>query len=98
MSLNLATRKTERASQDAERLRLENDRREAEGKPAFATFEDMTKTESKNPDAGPDQIILDRATQVMADIIAGTEPDEANSTLAQRTSKPDAVQAEANAK
>ncbi len=98
LSLNLQTRKSERATQDAESLRLENERRKAEGKPAYATLEDMTKAESKDPDAGPDQIILDRATQVMADIVAGTQPDEATSTLAQRTGKPDEVQAEVSAK
>lgn len=98
LSLNLAKRKADRTSQDAESLRLENDRRKAEGKPVFATFEEMTKAAGDNPDDGPDRIILDRTTQIMADIIAGAEPAEAPSTLAQRTSKPDVVEAEVNAK
>jgi carboxyl-terminal processing protease len=98
LSLNLAKRKAERASQEAESLRLENDRRKSEGKPVFATFEEMTKAAGDNVDDGPDQIVLDRTTQIMADIVTGAEPAEATRTLAQRTPKPDVVEAEANAK
>jgi carboxyl-terminal processing protease len=52
LSLNLAKRQTERTAQDAERLRLDNERRKALGKPVFATLEEMEKAngESDSPD------------------------------------------------
>jgi carboxyl-terminal processing protease len=43
ISLNLAKRKAERDSLNAERLKLENARRAALGKPAFASLEEMEK-------------------------------------------------------
>jgi carboxyl-terminal processing protease len=98
LSLNLAKRKAERTSQDAERLRLENERRKALGKPAFATSEEMAKSEGDSSDDGPDQIILDRTTQIMADIISGTDPANTSHALVQRVPAPVAVTAEAEGK
>ncbi len=121
LSLNLAKRKAERTEQDAERLRLDNERRKALGKPLFATLEDMekgnddsdtpappatnestqvkpapeAKTRDANRDNGPDEIVLERTTQIMADIIAGIEPAGAPRTVAQSESQPAAVNAEA---
>jgi carboxyl-terminal processing protease len=119
LSLNLAKRKAERASQDAERLRLDNERRKALGKPVFATLADLEKANGEstgdddevtetapakpkgkddNRDNGPDEIVLNRTTQIMADIIAGIDPIETSRTVAQRSVRNDAEKADASAK
>jgi len=111
LSLNLATRKAELASQDAETLRLENVRRKAFGKSPFATLEEMEKAEGITSDdanqpaadqgtpatepkatsdkddpsiESPEQIVLDRTTQIMADIIADAPGIAAAPALARR--------------
>jgi len=118
LSLNLAKRKAERAAQDAERLRLDNERRRALGKPVFATLEEMekangdsdadappadasqqqtpdaAKAKDPNKDKGPDEILLDRTTEIMADIIAGIEQPKASRTVAQRESRSAVVSTE----
>jgi len=115
VSLNLARRKAERASQEAESLRLENVRRKALGKPVFATLEEMEKAEGTTADGDadqsgtdgsgmalkdatkakkddidetPEQIVLDRTTQIMADIVANNGAAGAPAALAQRSTRP----------
>ncbi|MET0280483.1 MAG: carboxy terminal-processing peptidase [Steroidobacteraceae bacterium] len=70
LSLNLAQRKAERESLDADRLRLENGRRKALGKSVFPTLTEMEASEEVSGDKAPD-ILLDRTTDVMGDIVAG---------------------------
>ncbi len=76
LSLNLAKRKAERESSEAARLKLENDRRTALGKPVFATTVEMdaaasaAATAEAAADKEPD-ILLDSTTEIVGDIIAG---------------------------
>jgi carboxyl-terminal processing protease len=76
LSLNLAKRKAERESLDADTLRRENERRKALNKPAFPSLEELLKSEETTGDGAPD-ILLDRTTQIMGDIVAGIGPAEA---------------------
>jgi carboxyl-terminal processing protease len=117
LSLNLAKRKAERATQDEERLRLDNERRRALGKPIFATLEAMEKSngdtdapertldptrqlapdEKKKADADKDkavdEILLDRTTQIMADIVAGPGPADGARTVVRREPRTDTAEA-----
>jgi carboxyl-terminal processing protease len=73
VSLNLAKRKAERDTLDAERLKRENVRRAALGKPAFANLDEMEKAATamaaeSSPEKAPD-ILLDRTTEIMGDIV-----------------------------
>jgi carboxyl-terminal processing protease len=83
ISLNLAKRKAERDALDAERLQRENARRTALGKAPFAKLEDMeaATADEKSDDKLPD-ILLDRTTEIMGDIVAGMEPAPARSRTA----------------
>jgi carboxyl-terminal processing protease len=92
VSLNLAKRKTEREQLDAAQLQRENERRAAQGKPAFATLVDLEKSEEVSGDAAPD-ILLDRTSQIMGDIVAGIgpEPSAPPRAIAQRESAPAAT-------
>ena len=91
VSLNLAARKAERETIDADRLVRENERRKALGKPAFASLQEMEGTSGDPvPEAVVDadlaadtlkeaapakeeapDILLDRTTEIMGDIVAG---------------------------
>jgi carboxyl-terminal processing protease len=62
LSLNLETRKAERARLEAERLARENTRRLARAEPAAKTVADLDA--SKFPD-----VILDQSTEVMVDML-----------------------------
>src|SRR5262245_28234732 len=67
ISLNLVTRKAERAEQDTQRLARENSRRAAKGEPAVKTTEELEKTEE------PD-IVLAQAAEIMGDMVTGARP------------------------
>ena len=66
VSLNLKTRREERARIEGERLDRENSRRAAKGQPPLKSVEELEKVK----DAAAD-VVLDQATQVMADMVAG---------------------------
>ena len=74
VSLNLAERKAEREQLDADRLRRENERRQAQGKKPFATLEELEKSDEVTGENAPD-ILLDRTAQIMGDIVAGLPRD-----------------------
>jgi carboxyl-terminal processing protease len=76
LSLNLAKRKAERESIDGDTLRRENERRKALNKPPFPSLEELLKSEETTGDGAPD-ILLDRTTQIMGDIVAGIGPADA---------------------
>ena len=85
LSLNLAERQAERTKQDADRLARENQRRAAQGKPALKSLADPEPEEGAAPPPaaakGPD-ILLDQATQIMADIVLATAPAPAPTVVA----------------
>jgi carboxyl-terminal processing protease len=66
VSLNLKTRKDERARIDKERLDRENSRRAAKGQPPLKSVEELEKVKDDASD-----VVLDQATQVMADMVGG---------------------------
>jgi carboxyl-terminal processing protease len=68
VSLNLKTRREERARIDHERLERENDRRAAKNQPPLKSIEELEKAKGKDDAA---DVVLDQATQVMADMVAG---------------------------
>ncbi|MEZ5458788.1 MAG: carboxy terminal-processing peptidase [Steroidobacteraceae bacterium] len=68
VSLNLETRKAERERLDAERLARENQRRSALGQPAIKSFDEVDASQA------PD-VVLDQASEVMADMVLGLRPD-----------------------
>jgi len=80
ISLNLASRKEERAQQEAQRLTRENARRAAKGQPAFKTIEELEKDandkENKDSKESKDEadIILTQASEIMGDMVAGVRP------------------------
>jgi carboxyl-terminal processing protease len=85
LSLNLEERKAERERLDAERLARENKRRQARGLAPFATLEELEKANQDEASKVPD-VLLDRTTQIMADIIAGL-PASAPATVARKTAE-----------
>ncbi len=70
ISLNLEERRAERTRLEAARLARENERRAARTEPPLAAVTDI------DPNKLPD-VLLDQATQVMADIIQGTQAPKA---------------------
>jgi carboxyl-terminal processing protease len=70
LSLNLARRKQERESFDANRLKRENERRVAQGKPTVPDLQTLDSTTEDSPHAVPD-IVLARTAEIMGDIVAG---------------------------
>jgi carboxyl-terminal processing protease len=68
VSLNLDTRRAERARLEAERLARENQRRTALGQPALKAVDEI------DPAQAPD-VILEQASEVMADMVLGLRPD-----------------------
>jgi carboxyl-terminal processing protease len=75
VSLNLKMRQEERSREDKERLDLENSRRAAKNLPPVKTVEDLDKADKDSKDAdGPDQVVLNQATEIMADMVAGAHP------------------------
>src|SRR5215471_15582928 len=69
VSLNLKTRKEERARLDKERLDRENSRRAAKNLAPVKTIEELEKTKDEAAD-----VVLDQAAQVMADMVTGVHP------------------------
>lgn len=80
VSLNLETRREERARLDQERLLRENQRRAAKKLPAVKTVEELEASEL------PD-IILAQATEVMGDMVQGFSPGAPRTTPARQTVK-----------
>lgn len=68
VSLNLKTRQTERARLEAERLARENQRRAALSQPALKSIDEI------DPAQAPD-VVLEQASEVMADMVLGLRPD-----------------------
>ena len=81
VSLNLKMRQSERNREDKERLDLENGRRAAKNLPPLKSIEDLDKLDKDTKDAdGPDQVVLDQATQIMADMVLGGHGQPAQKT------------------
>jgi carboxyl-terminal processing protease len=70
VSLNLKERRDERTRLDKERLDRENSRRAAKNLPPVKSIEELEKS---NKDEAAD-VVLDQATQVMADMVTGGHP------------------------
>jgi carboxyl-terminal processing protease len=68
VSLNLKERREERTRLDKERLERENSRRAAKNLPAFKSVEELDKAKDTT------DVVLDQATQVMADVVGGHGP------------------------
>jgi carboxyl-terminal processing protease len=79
VSLNLKTRREERAKQDKERLDRENARRAAKNQPAFKSVEELEKVKDDTPD-----IVLTQSAEIMADIITGARPQAPQQKTARR--------------
>jgi carboxyl-terminal processing protease len=69
VSLNLKERRDERTRVDKERLERENSRRSAKNLPALKSVEELEKSKDDAAD-----VVLDQATQVMADMVTGVRP------------------------
>jgi len=69
LSLNLKTRREERARLDKERLDRENSRRAAKNLPALKTVEELDKDKAEIPD-----VVLLQAAEIMADMVTGARP------------------------
>ena len=87
LSLNLAQRKQEREALDAEQLRLENQRRTAQGKAPFSKLEDLQTADDVTGDKAPD-ILLDSTYEITADLVAdSTAAKPPARTVAKRQEK-----------
>jgi carboxyl-terminal processing protease len=71
VSLNLKVRREERARIDRERLERENSRRVAKNLPPLKSVEELDKSKDDATD-----VVLDQATQVMADMVTGATPQQ----------------------
>src|ERR1700761_4473822 len=80
VSLNLKTRREERAKQDKERLDRENARRAAKNLPAYKSTEELDKVKDDSPD-----IVLTQSAEIMADIVTGARPQPPPQKTARRT-------------
>jgi len=80
ISLNLKTRKEERAKLDKERLDRENARRAAKNQPAFKSVEELEKVKDDTPD-----IVLTQSAEIMADIVTGARPQAPQQKTARRS-------------
>jgi len=63
-------RRDERARLEKERLDRENSRRAAKSLPPLKSIEDLEKSKDKDDAA---DVVLDQATQVMADMVTGAK-------------------------
>ena len=70
VSLNLKVRRDERARREKERLDRENSRRAAKSLPPLKSIEELEKSKDKDDAA---DVVLDQATQVMADMVTGAK-------------------------
>ena len=67
VSLNLKVRREERTRIDKERLERENSRRAAKNLPAYKSVEELDKAKDTT------DVVLDQASQVMADVLGGAK-------------------------
>jgi carboxyl-terminal processing protease len=77
VSLNLKVRREERARIDKERLERENSRRAAKNLAPYKSVEELDKAKDTT------DVVLDQASQVMADVVSGVRP----STSQQKTAR-----------
>jgi len=75
VSLNLETRRSERTALERDRLERENARRTALGQDPLKSIEDA------DPEEDAPDIVLDQATEVMADMVGGHDRDLAPKTV-----------------
>ena len=75
VSLNLKTRRDERARQEKERLDRENSRRVAKNLPPYKTVEEIDKVKDDTPD-----IVLTQSAEIMGDIVSGARTQPAQKT------------------
>jgi carboxyl-terminal processing protease len=80
LSLNLKTRREERAKQDKDRLDRENARRAAKSLPAYKSVEEIDKVKDDSPD-----IVLTQSAEIMADIVTGARPQPPQQKTARRS-------------
>jgi carboxyl-terminal processing protease len=80
VSLNLKARREERARIEKERLERENSRRVAKNLAPLKSIEELDKTKDQSAD-----VVLDQATQVMADIVTGARPQQPPQKTAARS-------------
>ncbi|HEY6824544.1 MAG TPA: carboxy terminal-processing peptidase, partial [Steroidobacteraceae bacterium] len=80
VSLNLKTRREERARMERERLERENSRRAAKNLAPLKSVEELEKAKDEAAD-----VVLEQAAQVMADMVGGVHPG----TPQQKTARAD---------
>jgi carboxyl-terminal processing protease len=71
VSLNLKVRREERARLESDRLERENSRRSAKNLPPYKSIEELEKSKDDAAD-----VVLDQATQVMADMVISAHPQQ----------------------
>jgi carboxyl-terminal processing protease len=71
VSLNLKARREERTRIESERLARENSRRAAKNLPSLKSVEELDKSKDEAAD-----VVLEQATQVMADMVTGAHPQQ----------------------
>jgi carboxyl-terminal processing protease len=75
VSLNLKARREERTRIEGERLARENSRRAAKNLPPLKSIEELDKSKDEAAD-----VVLEQATQVMADMVTGAHPQPPQKT------------------
>lgn len=80
VSLNLKTRREERAKLDKERLDRENARRAAKSQPPYKSIEELEKVKDDTSD-----IVLAQSAEIMADIVTGARPQAPAQKTARRS-------------
>jgi carboxyl-terminal processing protease len=80
VSLNLKTRRDERAKLDKERLDRENARRAAKNQPPYKSTEELDKVKDDTPD-----IVLTQSAEIMGDIVMGGRPQAPAQKTARRS-------------
>jgi carboxyl-terminal processing protease len=71
VSLNHKVRREERARLESDRLERENSRRSAKNLPPYKSIEELEKSKDDAAD-----VVLDQATQVMADMVISAHPQQ----------------------
>ncbi|TLY58461.1 MAG: hypothetical protein E6K52_12920, partial [Gammaproteobacteria bacterium] len=82
VSLNLKTRRDERTRQEKERLDRENNRRAAKSLPPLKSIEEIDKAKDEIPD-----VVLNQASEVMADMVTGVRAQPAQQKTARTEAK-----------
>jgi len=80
VSLNLKTRRDERAKQDKDRLDRENARRAAKNLPPYKSVEELDKVKDDTSD-----IVLNQSAEIMGDIVSGSRPQQPLQKTARRS-------------